>query len=492
MIPCQHMHVSAQPESLGLLPLVRMIGLFRSAHSKEGPVQLGMTSGVSSPSRCIRPRPMAALVAVMALLPLASGDAQTRAQPEDVGMSSERLARIVPAMQRYVDEKKLAGVVTLVARRGQLVHLEAIGSQNVAAGEAMTPDTIVRLMSLSKPITGAAVMSLYEEGHFLLTDPVSDYLPEFANMEVYLGDEDGRIMTEPAETITIRHLLTHTAGLTYDFFPTPVGRMYGEAGVVVSPPGKPTHASLDEWTQALATLPLIAQPGTDWNYSFGMDVLGRLIEVVSGKSFRAFLHERIFEPIDMRDTDFYVPAEKLSRFAACYVPTPDAGIALFDDPQTSPYRMLPPVEMGGSGLVGTAGDYLRFAQMLANGGELDGVRILSPTSVNLMMSDHMHPEMRPDPLTSLFGHPLYGGTGDDASRAWGFGYGLTGFVVTDSALTGVPLSTGSFGWVGAMTTHFWVDRQEDLIGIVLTQLLPDGTYPIRQLMEQMTYQAIID
>ena len=426
-----------------------------------------------------------AIVALVGLLlpPIASG--QTLSKAEEVGMSSERLDRIVPAMRRYVDDQKLPGVVTLVARKGKVVHFEAIGSRNVARGEAMTNDTIVRLYSQSKPITGVAVMILYEEGRILLSEPIAKYLPEFAEMQVHRGGASGNLSTETAGAITIQHLLTHTSGLTYDFFPTLVGRMYGEAGVTADAPTSP-HGSLAEWARELAKLPLVAQPGTDWNYSVGMDVLGRLVEVVSGKSFREFLRERVFEPLGMRDTDFYVPDEKLSRFAANYGPTPDGKMTLVDDPQESPYRQLPKIEMGGSGLVGTAADYLRFAQMLANGGELDGIRILGSRTVDLIMSDHMNPEMRPDPLSSLFG--ALGG----ASRTWGLGFGLTGFVATEPALTGIPMSKGTFSWGGAATTHFWVDRQEELVGIVLTQLLPDGTYPIRQLMQQMTYQAIID
>ena len=428
---------------------------------------------------------------LVASFPLTTTYAQTLVAPESVGMSSERLDRIVPLMKRYVSEGKLPGVVTLVARKGHVVHFEAVGTQNVATGEPMARNTIFRLYSQTKPVTGVAVMMLYEEGHFLLTDPIARYLPEFGSMDVYVGERYGVPHTEPAGSITIQHLLTHTSGLTYDFFPTPVAAMYTEAGTVGAAPDSP-HGSLAAWTTELAKLPLIAQPGTDWNYSVGMDVLGRLVEVVSGQSFRSFLRERIFEPLEMHDTDFYVPDEKLARFAANYSPTREGGMALADDPQNSPYRRLPKIEMGGSGLVGTAADYFRFAQMLANGGTLDGVRLLSPTTVDLMMSNHLKPEMGPDPLTSLFGSPFFSGQGDDASRAWGAGFGLTGMVITDPALAGSPVSRGTFGWGGAATTHFWVDREQDLVGIVLTQLLPDGTYPIRQAMQQMTYQAIVD
>jgi CubicO group peptidase (beta-lactamase class C family) len=203
-------------------------------------------------------------------------------------------------MQRYVDEDKLPGVVTLVARRGKVVHFEAVGRRDVERDEPMTKDTLFRLYSQTKPVTGVAVMLLYEEGRILLKDAIADYLPEFADMQVYVGEEDGRITTEAAGTITIQHLLTHTSGLTYSFFPTPVGRMYAEAGIreAESPQG-----SLAEWAHELAKLPLIAQPGTDWNYSVGMDLAGRLVEVVSGKSLRGFLRERIFEPLAMHDTE---------------------------------------------------------------------------------------------------------------------------------------------------------------------------------------------
>jgi CubicO group peptidase (beta-lactamase class C family) len=410
-------------------------------------------------------------------------------KPEEVGFSSERLGRITTAMQRYVDAGNLPGVVTLVARRGKVVHFDAVGSRNVETKAPMTEDTIFRLYSQSKPVTAVATMILYEEGKFLLTDPVSKYLPEFQDMKVYVGEENGQPKTEPAVPITIQHLLTHTAGLTYDFFAgqSPVARMYAKAGTQGAAPQSP-HPSLAVWTAELAKLPLIAQPGSDWNYSVSIDVLGRLVEVTSGMSFRDFLRARIFEPLGMKDTDFYVPDAKLERFAANYSPTPDGKMRLADDPQASPYRKLPKIEMGGSGLVGTAADYFRFAQMLANGGELDGVRILAPSTVDLIMSNHLNAEMGPDPLSSLFGAGMFG----RGARAWGLGFGLGGFVAVDPALTGIPMSAGTYSWGGAATTHFWVDREKEIVGIVLTQLLPDGTYPVRQTMQAMTYQALVE
>lgn len=404
---------------------------------------------------------------------------------EDVGMSSERLARIVPAMQRLIDAGHIPGSVTLVARRGRVVHFEAAGKRSIENNLPMQRDAIFRLYSQTKPVTGVAVMILLEEGRFLLSDPISKYLPEFKEMRVFKGLQDGEIVTDPARPITIHHLLTHTAGMTYEFFPTPVGMMYKANGIVGAAPGA-RFANLEEWSRALAEMPLVAQPGTEWHYSVAMDVLGRLVEVVSGMTFRDFLKTRIFDPLGMTDTDFHVPDDKLGRLVTNYSATPDGGMVLGDDPDTSPYRQPPALEMGGSGLVGTAADYLRFAAMLVNGGELDGVRVLGSKTVAFMMMDHLNDDFPPDPLTSLFG--LMGG----GRRVWGLGFGLTGYVVTDPALTGLPVSKGVFAWGGAASTHFWVDPAEDLVGIDLTQLMPDGTYPIAQLMQLLTYQAIID
>jgi CubicO group peptidase (beta-lactamase class C family) len=244
--------------------------------------------------------------------------------------------------------------------------------------------------------------------------------------------------------------------------------------------------SLQQWSERLASVPLVSHPGSAWNYSVGMDVLGRLVEVVSGQSFGDFLNRRIFVPLDMVDTGFHVPPEKLSRFAANYSPAGVAGgLVLLDDPMASPYSLPPSIEMGGSGLVGTVEDYLKFALMLANGGEYNGVRLLSPKTTEFMMANHMTPNIAADPLTSLEG--LMSG-----ARSWGMGFGLTGSVVTNAAISGLPVSNGTFSWGGAATTHFWVDSEEDIVGLVHTQLLPDGTYPVKQMMQLMTYQALID
>ncbi len=430
-----------------------------------------------------RPLVAAALVACFAAATplIADNHGLPMAAPETVGMSSVRLERIGEGMRRLIDADKIPGTVTLVARRGKVVHFEANGLRDVARGLPMEKDTIFRLYSQTKVVTGAAVMMLFEEGRFLMTDPISDYLPEFAEMEVYLGEGQ----TAPARPMTIQHLATHTSGLTYDFFGTPVAQMYAAAGVLGSAPGSP-HPSLEAWTKALAQQPLVAQPGTEWHYSVGMDVLGRLVEAVSGMSFREFLKSRIFEPLGMADTDFHVPDGKLGRFAANYSPKPGGGMALADDPETSPYRKPAAIEMGGSGLVGTVGDYFKFAQMLANRGEYGGKRLLGTKTVEFMVANHLTPNFPDDALTSLFS--MMGGE----QPAWGVGFGITGSVVTNPATSGLPVSKGTFSWGGAATTHFWVDHEEDLVGIVHTQLLPDGTYPVRELAQLLAYQAIID
>jgi len=401
-------------------------------------------------------------------------------------MSSDRLKGIGRAMQKLIDEGKIPGTVSLVARRGKVVHYEARGMRNVADQLPMLTDTIFRLYSQTKPVTGVAVMMLFEEGRFLLTDPIAKYLPEFANMQVYIGEKDGTLITEPAEPITIHHLLTHTSGFTYAFFGTPVAMMYLKNGIVASASENPTQESLEDLVKDLAKLPLIAQPGTEWNYGLSIDVLGRLVEVVSGQSFGDFLRSRIFEPLEMHDTGFYVPDEKDSRFANNYSVSPAGNMIRIDDTSAnSVFRKPPAIEFGGAGLVGTVDDYFHFAQMLANKGEFRGKRLLGRKTVEFMMSNHLRPELGEDPLTSLFG--LIG-----QGSAWGQGFGIAGSVITNPALTGLPASKGVYSWGGAATTLFWVDIEEELVGIVHTQLLPDGTYPVRELMQLNTYQALID
>ncbi len=435
---------------------------------------------------------MLAAVLLAACAPKESGDTAgagetfaglPRVTPESAGMSSERLDRIRPAFESYVTDGKLSGVITVVAREGQVVHFEASGYQDVEAGEPMTEDTLFRMYSMTKPIASAALMMLWEEGHFLLSTPLAAILPEFADTQVYVsGDGDVMETEPPRRPIVVRDLMTHTSGLTYTFIPSPVAASYAAAGLEGSADAVP-HDDLAHYVRELAKQPLLAHPGTAWNYSVGLEVAGRVVEVASGQTFGEFLKERIFDPLGMVDTAFHVPDEKLDRFAVNYAPTPEGGMVVMDDPETSAYRKPPKVEMGGSGLVATAGDYLRFAQMLANGGELDGVRILGTQTVALMMDNHLGSAYGPSPMSSL---------NLDMGMSEGMGYGLGGYSITDTGLTGLPASPGTYGWGGAASTDFLVDPEEDLVAIVLTQLLPTGTYPLRPTMEVLTYQAIVE
>lgn len=424
---------------------------------------------------------VAALLAVLPTLVYAVDPlGLPEATPESVGMSAERLGRIVPAMASFVEDEQVPGLITVVARRGKVVHFETYGSMDREAKKPMRPDTIFRMYSMTKPVTGTAIMILYEEGKIALTDPISKYLPEFTDMRVYVGKKGGEVVTKPAnKPITITHLLTHTSGITYDFWPHPVGTIYKNAGLdIVS--AYQNELDLEAYVKLLAEQPLFGQPGEQWEYGLNMDVLGRLVEVVTGQRFGDFMEERIFGPLGMVDAGFHISDDQLDRFAANYAPSPEGRMFLIDPPKLSLYRQDISLHLGGAGLVCTAADYLRFAQMLANGGELDGVRILSPTTVDLMMSNHLPPALGDSPLGVLF------------PGARGLGFGFCGSVVTDAAAMGMAGSKGEYSWGGAASTDFWIDREQELVGMVLTQLLPAGTYPTRARMHQMTYQAITD
>ena len=399
--------------------------------------------------------------------------------PEQVGLSSERLARIDGWAQRLVDDGKLAGLTTAVIRRGQLAHLHSCGLADRAAGVAMTPDTIVRIYSMTKPLTSVAILMLYEQGLFQLDDPVSRFLPAFAAMRVVSGGQRGKPETVPAlRGITVRDLLTHTSGLTYGFMQsTLLDEAYREHGIDF----QTAECSLGELVERAAALPLLAQPGAEWNYSIATDVLGHLVAVLSGEPFGEFLRRRVIEPLGMVDTGFHVPAQKHARFAANYGRGKDGGLALLDDPATSRFLAPPAICSGGGGLVSTVGDYLRFCQFMLNRGELDGARLLGRKTVALMTANHLRGDM------AAMGMPRF-----SESSYEGIGFGLGFSVMLDPARAQIVGSPGEFAWGGAASTAFWVDPAEDMAVVLLTQLMPSSAYPIRRELRVLAYAAITD
>jgi CubicO group peptidase (beta-lactamase class C family) len=418
---------------------------------------------------------------LIALAPIASGQGLPKASPKSVGLSQERLDRITALMQKHVEDGLLAGAVALVARDGKVAYLKSVGVQDKEKGVAMKPDTIFRIASMSKPITSVAVMMLYEEGRFRLSDPVSKYLPEFKGMKVLASSPagDGSKAQEqlvPAKReITIRHLLTHTSGLTYHW-DTRVGVKYAEAGITHGL--IQTQDSLADGIKKLAQVPLVHQPGEAFTYSLSVDVLGRLVEVVSGLSFDEFLRRRIFEPLRMNDTGFYLPDSNVSRLAAVYGPDPNGALKrlgngiLGEGPMricvTYPYEGPKCYYSGGGGLCSTISDYTRFCQMMLNGGELDGVRLLSRKTVELMTADHVG-ELSP-------------------GAGFGLGFGVTRSLREAGELT----SVGAYRWGGFWYTTFFIDPAEKLIGICLAQLYPSGQATLNDKFEALAHQAIVN
>jgi CubicO group peptidase (beta-lactamase class C family) len=391
-------------------------------------------------------------------------------RPETVGLSSSRLARIGQAMQKYVDGEKLAGTLTLVARHGKIAYFEPLGLMDVEAQKPMERDTIFRIYSMSKPITSVAVMMLYEEGKFLLTDPIHKFIPAFADVRVLTQMPTGIDLVPPQRAITIHDLLTHTAGLAYGLEESYIDQLYQQA--VWDPLQRDPEATLAKEVEAIATVPLAYHPGQGWRYSLATFVLGYLVQVVSGMPFDAYLREQIFGPLGMSDTGFYVPPDKIDRLATLYSPSKEEGGLQVVD---GGFRVTEPgaIPAGGEGLVSTAADYVRFAQMLLNGGALGDVRLLSRKSVELMTMNHLPAGV----------HPF-----DNRSSGMGLGVG----VVIDLAQSRILGSVGTYGWSGAASTDFWVDPQEDLVGVFMTQLIPSGTYPLHPEVRVAVYQALVD
>ena len=402
-------------------------------------------------------------------------------RPETVGLCSERLARIDTHLEnRYIAPQKIAGALTLVARKGEVAHLSTLGQMDLERNKPMTEDTIFRIYSMSKPITSVALMMLYEHGHFQLDDAVYKYIPEWRNLRVYELGNHPRWMTVPCERpMTIRDLFTHMSGLTYGFMErTNVDHAYRRLGI-----GREGSKDLRAMVEALAGLPLEFSPGTRWNYSVSTDVLGYLVELISGIPLDEYFRTQIFEPLGMIDTGFTVPADKVDRFAANYTRGRDKKPRLEDDPATSFYTQPMTFFSGGGGLVSTAADYLRFCRMLLNHGELEGQRLLGRKTIELMTSNHL-PGGRDltELATGAFSETTYEGVG------FGLGFSIQ-LDCTRSQIVGSP---GEFAWGGAASTAFWIDPSEDLITIFMTQLMPSGTFNFRGQLKSIIYPAIVD
>lgn len=398
------------------------------------------------------------------------------------GFSSQRLARLNAGMQKYVDGGLISGVVTLVHRRGRLVHSDVLGWQDVEQQRPMQRETIFRIYSMTKPITSAAVLMLLEEGKLRLTDPVDQWLPELKNPRVLRAPAGPLANAAPAKTpITVRDLLTHTSGLAYSFTAEgPLKEALEKSGVR----GANEKIGSDEAMKILGELPLAYEPGTRWHYSLSTDVLGVLVARVSGMPFAEFLRQRIFDPLGMEDTAFWVPEAKLPRFAVNYALDPKSGKrVIVDHPDQSTYAEPPAFTSGGGGLVSTADDYLRFARMILAGGvAADGTRLLSRKTVELMTRNALFPEERP--ARNAFGERFF-----FAGR--GFGLGVA--VVEDPGLNSSLGSVGQNGWGGAAGTWYFVDPQEDLAAVLMIQLMQRGSaVPIREDFEALVYQAIAD
>jgi CubicO group peptidase (beta-lactamase class C family) len=404
---------------------------------------------------------------------------------EAAGMSARRLERIRPAMQAYVDRGVYAGINTLIARRGKVVHAGQFGWRDKEAGSRMTADTIFRLYSMTKPIVCVGLMTLLEEGRVRLIDPLARYIPAFGAVKVM--EADGRLVS-PARPITLRDLMTHVSGLSYHFVEdSAVGKMY-QGGKLLD-----AQCTLEAAIDDLARFPLAFQPGSRWRYSVGIDVAARVIEVISGRPLGQFLRERLFEPLGMADTAFGVPPEKRSRVAAMYGrpdviasgPTMSSELEAWakgvndrlDVSRSYPVDSPDVFMRGGHGLFSTIGDYFRFAQMLANGGEFDGERILGRKTLELMHLNHVPAALFP---LDVGGLPLPG-----------YGFGLGSRVLLDVAQSGAPGSVGEFGWSGAAKTHYWVDPKEDLVGLFMTQSMMSFDLPELDL-GALAYQAIED
>ena len=412
-----------------------------------------------------------------------------KVNPDAAGLDEHRLERITEHLQqRYIDAGRIAGAQVAVLRHGQVGYFRSFGQRDLERERPVEDDTIWRIYSMTKPVTGVALLSLYERGLFQLDDRVSRYIPEWKDLKVLERGADGsERLVNPHRPMTVRDLLMHTSGLTL-----PGGASLQQAlSVENHKPGEPfapvyrgAGSTLETFTSRLAEQPLAFHPGTHWLYTVSTDIVGRLVEILSGQRLDDYMRTTIFEPLGMEDTAFFVPDGKIDRLAASYRRNREKRLTLVEDPERSRYRQEPTFLSGGGGLLSTTADYLRFCQMLLGGGEVDGVRILGRKTVELMASNHLPGggDMRQFALPGSYGEVEFSG----------MGFGLTVAVAQEPARTGVVGSAGEFMWGGAASTIFWVDPVEDLTGVFMTQLLPSGTFTFRGQLKSIVYGAFAD
>jgi CubicO group peptidase (beta-lactamase class C family) len=409
--------------------------------------------------------------------------------PEKAGFDPARLDRITAHLDRnYIAPGKIAGCQALVARHGHVAYFESLGQADRERQTPIRDDTIFRIFSMTKPITSVALMMLYEQGYFQLNDPVHRLIPEWRGMRVYVSGEGEHMQTrEPKQPMTFRHLLSHQSGLSYgdgllrlagvDMPLHPVDQIYAARGVL-----RGRDDTLGDFVERLSGVPLHFDPGERWMYSYATDVCGYLVEAISGERFDQYLRQHIFEPLGMQDTAFFVPPEKAHRLAANYTRRSDKALRLIDDPATSEMLTEPRMFAGGSGLVSTTADYLRFAEMLRRGGDLDGARILGPRTIDLMRQNHLTGgRTLSDMAVGVFSETAYDGVG----------FGL-GFAMALDRVTSGSIAAGDYYWGGAASTIFWVDPHEDMVVIFMTQLIPSATFNFRGQLKNIIYSAIVD
>ena len=398
--------------------------------------------------------------------------------PQALGFDAERLERIRNWMSRYVDAGKLPGALTLVARGGEIAYLDQVGLRDVESGAPWTQDTILRFYSMTKPITSVALMMLYEEGGFGLDDPLDAYIPAFRDVTMLAPDATSVDQVVPSPRVpTLHQLLTHTSGFIYGFNGGVLGAAYDAKKLAFGP----RSGGLERMTELLAEMPLSFAPGSRWSYGVSTDVVGRVVEILSGMPLDRFFRERILGPLGMHDTAFDIAGDKLARLASLYTPGEDNPMTRIESAEDTAYRAGEVSTFsGGGGLLSTIGDYWRFTEMLRRGGELDGVRLLGPRTVSFMARNHL-----PGDLASM-GQPVFNEVSFD-----GIGFGLGFWVMLDAAKARTMGSPGDHGWGGMASTAFWLDPVEDMTVIFLTQLMPSSTYPLRQQLRSLVHQALI-